>query len=146
MVRKCLNLKAKKNMLKWRMANKGILQNRNISKRWNLGMGSQICFSGIHNIWRWRWVRGNKEKACYSNKQAVEVEILLEWSGSSSKTKNSQNMCFPLSYIPYMAVRRGHLEKQLYKELMLLKWSATEKFLKYYGWRTEQTRVLFKRH
>ena len=62
-------------------------------------MGSQICLSGIHNIWRWRWVGGNKEKACYGNKQAVAVEILVEWSGSLSKTKNSQNMCFRLSYI-----------------------------------------------
>ena len=52
-------------------------------------MGSQKCLSGIYNIWRWRGVRENKEKACYSNKQAVKVEILVEWSRSSSETKNS---------------------------------------------------------
>ena len=28
-------------------------------------------------------------KACYGNKRAVEVVILVEWSRSSSKTKNS---------------------------------------------------------
>ena len=40
--------------------------------------------------WRWRWVGGNKEiKACYGNKRAVEVEILVERLRSSSKTKNS---------------------------------------------------------
>ena len=53
-------------------------------------LDSQICLSGIFNIWRWRQVGGNKEiKACCGNKQAVKVEILVEWSRSSRKTENS---------------------------------------------------------
>ena len=48
-----------------------------------------LIFLMIYNISRWRWVGGNKDKACYGKEQAVEVEILVEWSRSSSKTKNS---------------------------------------------------------
>ena len=48
-----------------------------------------ICLCGIYDIPRWRWVGGNKGKACHGKEQAVEVEILVEWSRSWSKTKNS---------------------------------------------------------
>ena len=44
-------------------------------------LGSSISGDGRH-------VGGNKEKACYGNKRAVDVEILVEWSRSSSMTKN----------------------------------------------------------
>ena len=50
------------------------------------------------------------------------------WNGQDpqARLRIRRTWVFPLA--TYMAVRFGHLEKQLYKELMLLKWSATEKF------------------
>ena len=36
-----------------------------------------------------RWVGGNKGEACYGDEQFVEVEIVVESSRSSNKTKNS---------------------------------------------------------
>ena len=32
---------------------------------------------------------GNKEETCFGNEQAVKVEILVAWSRSLNKTKNS---------------------------------------------------------
>ena len=46
-----------------------------------------VCLCGIYNISRWRWVGGNKEKACYGKEKAVEVEILVEWSRSQAKLR-----------------------------------------------------------
>ena len=52
------------------------------------------------------------------------------WNGQDpqARLRIRRTCVFPLA--TYVAVRRGHLEKQLYKELTLLKWSATEKFFK----------------
>ena len=83
---------------------------------------SRNGFPGIYNIWRWRWVEGNKGiKACYGNKINELSKLKFLWNGQDpqARLRICRTCVFPLA--TYMAVRFGHLEKQLYKELMLLK-------------------------